>query len=391
MSRGKKLAFAAVTLIVVLGAVEAVAQAVWLWLESRALAQTTKDGEAILRNDAINFLKVADGHYGYVLKPGFSRGGLVVNAQGFAQREPVAVERRPGTLRVIAMGESTTQGHDVDTGNYPVYLRKLLKADGRGPSDVEVVNAGVAGWVSDQIALRAERELAAYRPDVVILYMGWNDFQSYDPYGPPVSESYFQTAYGGARQVSDKLGLKSVELLSAAVSAARVRWTMPPAPRAAKAEPGSLTETYKFFVVSLDRIVRAYRANDPGVKIAICTLVGRWPLETREEYAGQANGRTWWMKQHELTSEQAASALARFNELIREYARSHGLTLIDAAAVFAALDRARLQWDFAHMHAEGYELLAGVMYRRLLETGAVQGERDGRLEALAAKYARPGG
>lgn len=125
--------------------------------------------------------------------------------------------------------------------------------------------------------------------------------------------------------------------------------------------------------------------------IAISTLVGRWPQGTREEYTEKANGRTWWMKQHDLLPTQAAASLDRFNDLVRDYARTHGLILIDAAEVFSVLDRARLQWDFAHMHAEGYELLAEVIYRRLQETAAVRGERSGRLEALMAKYARRDG
>lgn len=390
MSRGKKLAFAAFTVVAVLGTTEVVAQVVWRWLESRAFATTTRRGEAVLRNDAINFIKVADGHYGYTLKPGFTRGGLVVNDHGFAQREKVALERSPGTLRLIAMGESTTQGHDVDTGNYPTYLRQLLKMKGRGFSSAEVLNAGVAGWVSDQIALRAQRELAAYKPDIVILYVGWNDFQSYDPYGPPPRESFFQTAYG-ARQVSDKLGLKSIELMSAAVSAARTRWMKPRVRITDRGQPAPVRETYRFFLGNLDRIVAAYQSNDPHVKVAICTLVGRWPQGTWAEYAEKANGRTWWMKHHELPPTEAAAALDRFNDMVRQYAGNHGLLLIDAAEGFATLDRARLQWDFAHMHADGYELLAEIMYRKLLETGAVQGERSGRLKVLTAKYARHDG
>jgi lysophospholipase L1-like esterase len=390
MGRGRKLFFAALTVVLALGLLEGLAQLVWRGLEWRAFARTTKKGEAILRNDTINFMKIADGRYGYVLRPGFSRGGVVVNDQGFAQREPVERDRPSGRLRLIAMGESTTQGHDADTGSYPTYLRKLLSASGPGGTSVEVLNAGVAGWVSDQVALRAERELAAYRPDVVVLYVGWNDFQSYDPYGPAPRTSYFQTAYGGS-QIPDALGLKSMQLLSAAVAAARQRWRPSPAAIAGPVAPVSAPETYRFFLASLDRIVAAYRANGASVQVALCTLVGRWPQGTRAEYRDQANGQTWWMKQHDLDPAQAAAALDRFNALIRAYARDHGLLLIDAARAFASLDRARLQWDFAHMHPDGYELLAEVIHRALVDGGAVPGARSPRLEALTAKYARADG
>ena len=68
------------------------------------------------------------------------------------------------------MGESTTQGHSTDVGNYPVYLKATLEQRARGYAAVEIINAGVSGWTSDQLALRAERQLAAYRPDIVVLY-----------------------------------------------------------------------------------------------------------------------------------------------------------------------------------------------------------------------------
>jgi lysophospholipase L1-like esterase len=386
MSRGKKLLFAAVTVVIVLSAVEGVARVVWWLLESRALARTVRRGEAVLRNDAINFMKVADGRYGYMLRPGFFRGGAVVNDQGFAQRETVDRSRKAGSLRLIAMGESTTQGHDVDTGNYPAYLRRLVRNGARGVSETEVVNAGVAGWVSDQVALRAEWQMAEYRPDIVVLYLGWNDFQSYDPYGPKAAESYFNAVYGPSR-VRDRLDLRSLELLSGVVAAARIRMAKPSGVERERPGPVTSAEIYRFFVASLDRIAHAFRTSNPGVTIAVCTLVGRWPQGTLEEYEDKANGRTWWMKHRGLTPVQAAAALGRFNDLLREYARGHGLVLIDAASTFDHLDRARLQWDFAHMHAEGYELLAEIIYRDLVQTGALAGERSSRLDVLSAQYA----
>jgi lysophospholipase L1-like esterase len=387
MKLHKKLLFALITVVIVLGTIEGLAQVVWLWLESRALARTVRRGEAVLRNDAINFVKIAHRRYGYMLRPGVSRGGLVVNDQGFAQREVVELGREAGTLRLIAMGESTTQGHDVDTGNYPVYLRRLLKSRGRGFSQADVVNAGVSGWVSDQAALRAEFELSDYRPDIVLLYLGWNDFQSYDPYGPQSRESYFDAVYG-QNHVRNRLGSRAIELLSGVVTAVRGRGIERGAVEHAGTGETAPSEIYRFFLISLDRIVTAYRMSTPRVKIAICTLVGRWPYGTLEEYEEKSNGRTWWMKHHGLTPVQAAAALDRFNALIREYARKRDLIMIDAAKAFDGVDRARLQWDFAHLHAAGYELLAEVMYRGLVEAGAVHGERSSRLEALTAEYAR---
>lgn len=67
------------------------------------------------------------------------------------------------------------------------------------------------------------------------------------------------------------------------------------------------------------------------------------------------------MKHRNLTRGDAAERLRRFNALIRQYAAQRALTLVDAEAAFDGLDRGRLQWDFAHMTFEGYELLAETM------------------------------
>ena len=82
--------------------------------------------------------------------------------------------------------------------------------------------------------------------------------------------------------------------------------------------------------------------------------------------------------------------LARFNDLIRDYAESRDLLLIDAAAAFSTLDRAMLQTDFAHLSAEGYELLAEVIYAGLRRGGYVRGETSPRFAELRDKY-RAGG
>jgi hypothetical protein len=135
----------------------------------------------------------------------------------------------------------------------------------------------------------------------------------------------------------------------------------------------------------MDRIVSGFRNRDSNVRLAVCTLIGRWPYGTEAEFkSGQ--GATWWMKSHGLSPVQAAAALDRFNGVIREYAKSRGLLLIDAENSFSGLDRGKLQWDFAHLTPEGYELLAEVIYDGLRSAGVVKGEPSSRLEQLLHKY-----
>ena len=70
------------------------------------------------------------------------------------------------------MGDSCTQFSD-----YPARTMRQLRADGlRG-----FMNAGVAGWSSQQGVWQMTRDIAPLRPRVVTLYYGWNDHWAGDP------------------------------------------------------------------------------------------------------------------------------------------------------------------------------------------------------------------
>ena len=86
-----------------LAAAELTSQLVWHWIEVRAFATR----QATLANNAINFMLQADALYGYTLKPG-EYTSVVVNGDGFAQRDRVPLPRPDDVLRLTALGESTS-------------------------------------------------------------------------------------------------------------------------------------------------------------------------------------------------------------------------------------------------------------------------------------------
>lgn len=385
MSTRRKFLYACLTTAVFALALEGAARLIWMRLEARAFRRRQARGEEILRHDAVNFLRVAHGVYGYTLRPNSQQGDVFINGQGFHQRDTVPIARRAGFPRVICLGESTTFGSSVDN-NYPSYLRHILEASGRGYQGYEVINAGVPGWVSDQLALRAEHELAAYKPDAVILYVGWNDFQSYDPTAShPPTISYFELEYGRSiwKQYATSW-LKSVALASAwyhsRTLSARELHDAAIGPH----EPNPPAECYRFLLADLDRMGAAFRKTNPGVRIFLCTLVCRWPHGSIREWAHTPG--IWWMMQHHVLPEEGWSYLPVLNNQLRGFARGRNLPLIDAAAAFENLDRARLLWDWAHMRAEGYELLAWTMYDGLRREGVVEGDAGARESELLAKY-----
>jgi lysophospholipase L1-like esterase len=181
--------------------------------------------------------------------------------------------------------------------------------------------------------------------------------------------------------------LKSLILFSAAYSAL-VGTTVDRRTVTSAVSSSKSKETYRFYLENIERIIQAYRRANQSVAIAICTLASRWPQGTRQQFDEQ-NGHVWWMETRRLGPNDAASSLETFNDLIRDFARSHGVLLIDIASVFENLDRESLFGDFAHMHPEGYELLAEALYETLRRNKAIDGSQSPRREKLLRKYRLP--
>jgi hypothetical protein len=94
----RKLAFTALTVALVFGLIEGTARLAWWWLEQRSFQRQESAGQEILRNDSTNFMKVADGVYGYTMKPNLENHAVSINAAGFHQKDNIPVERTPGVF-----------------------------------------------------------------------------------------------------------------------------------------------------------------------------------------------------------------------------------------------------------------------------------------------------
>ncbi len=86
---------------------------------------------------------------------------------------------KPGRLRVVALGDSSTFGWGVEDGEtYPARLEAVLdrdEASSRDAGDWEVLNLGVPGYSSFQGRVMLEREALPLAPDVVTFSYLAND------------------------------------------------------------------------------------------------------------------------------------------------------------------------------------------------------------------------
>ena len=90
------------------------------------------------------------------------------NALGLRDDRPLA-SKKPGTFRVLALGDSMTYGMGVEReAAFPALLESQL-AKRLAPREVEVVNAGVPCWGQWEETAFLEHRAGALTPDLVLL------------------------------------------------------------------------------------------------------------------------------------------------------------------------------------------------------------------------------
>lgn len=91
------------------------------------------------------------------------------NSAGMRDREH-ALEKPPGVFRVLVLGDSFMEAVQVPfESSLPAILERDLAA--RTGMRVEVINAGVSGWGTDDALRFLERYGLAYAPDLVVVAM----------------------------------------------------------------------------------------------------------------------------------------------------------------------------------------------------------------------------
>ncbi|MEP7242411.1 MAG: SGNH/GDSL hydrolase family protein [Gammaproteobacteria bacterium] len=103
-------------------------------------------------------------------------GWFRINSLGFRGRE-VSVRKKPGTLRILCIGGSTT----FDTGAVGRDLPwpEVLEVDLRrrlGVQDLEVLNLGIPGATSLDSLIDLEMRGLDLQPDLLVVYQAQNDF-----------------------------------------------------------------------------------------------------------------------------------------------------------------------------------------------------------------------
>jgi lysophospholipase L1-like esterase len=178
--RGRRLLFGAITVLMVLLAIEVGARALLaLRVGPDVLLYglaPTRDHHTVAMHDDLRpgYSKYFPNQRRVDFDPDTGETFAVgINRHGF-RGEDFEIGKAPGVLRVVALGASSTFGyHSRDDETWPVRLEEELA--GRCDAPVEVINLGIPHLMSEQIVALYRSEGRPLRPDVVLFYEGVND------------------------------------------------------------------------------------------------------------------------------------------------------------------------------------------------------------------------
>jgi lysophospholipase L1-like esterase len=141
---------------------------------------------------------------------------FVTNSRGFRNTAEVAYEKPAGTLRVLSLGDSHTQGYEVRQGaTFTAVAERMLAAR---LIRAEAINAGVSGWSTAEALAFLENEGVRYRPDAVVLGFYANDFED------NLKAGLFALGPDGALAEKKHEHIPGVKIQNALYSLAPVRW-----------------------------------------------------------------------------------------------------------------------------------------------------------------------
>lgn len=282
-----------------------------------------------------------------------------INRHGF-RGEDFEIEKRPGVVRVVTLGASSTFGyHDREDETYPYYLEQRLR-DRCAGIDVEVINLGIPHMTAEQILALFVAEALPMDPDIVTFYEGINDASATNPGGaaPPEALSLYKRLSRYVRQRSLLLKFVHGTMQESRFSEAQIR-AHEEKQRAA-------------FVTNLTRILDESRKR--GIRFVVSTQQAKSGLVPDPEISAVPYAEEIDRIRAKLAGDGWLSAMEMFLLThsglmadLRDWASRNGVPLADG---IAALDRDRDQLtSWVHLKPKGNELLADALADAILTQG----------------------
>jgi lysophospholipase L1-like esterase len=250
-----------------------------------------------------------------------------INSHGFRAKE-FKIEKPKGIYRIICIGASTTFQGTTNETTYPALLEKILNK--KYPNmHFEVLNFGISGSHSDFWVSRFA-DLFKFQPDMIIQYNAVNDITG-----------LFLSKQNNPCTDKNKL------LLLKALHASFLYQKLFPL------NPASMDNCFRLTFQNFNRI--ALEAKSKGVEYVVGTFAAPDYSKADESVKAYLNYHvqtTWGRAKYYSTY---YNLLARFNHLLRDYARQVNMNLV---YVDTSVTDPDLFTDMCHMNSKGIEKMA---------------------------------
>ncbi|HOD66329.1 MAG TPA: SGNH/GDSL hydrolase family protein [candidate division Zixibacteria bacterium] len=262
----RRLMYAAVTTVVLLGLIEGGARLLTSQLDSHAMPAGGIGWQAVFFRSLFTWNE-PDPDLLWRFRPNLHNPLIRTNSRGLIADE-VPYARPAGTLRVMVLGDSSPVGLGLKdrTFAFPEVLTRLLAAALDPDVRVEMINASVTGYTSEQLARLYERELLRYEPDYVVVYCGNNDAS--------VSGSWSDLDLLRSQRAA---GLRRLLARSAAYRLLRDLLVRPVRDRGALGAPLVPRVSPERYAANLERIIRACRDDRTRVVLVAPPQRYLWP------------------------------------------------------------------------------------------------------------------
>jgi len=277
--------------------------------------------------------------------------------------DPYLLEKQPDTIRIVALGGSTTQ-NIIGGPDYPRSLQKMLKE--RHPDkNIEVINLGMSAYATPHSLILLELDVLSWSPDFVILSHNANDllatyFKDFTfDYSNKYAHPFYYANYGAQFSLPNQI-LQWSHFYWFLRGKIINTWTYHTDFRRESYGPEPPQVSQEVFRRNLETFAAIAQSN--GIHV----LFGTQPLEPSKEYWERHMGFKHFSRFYDAViyplHEEFVSHHRRFNEIIREVAREMKATLVDNT-----FSDQKYFVDFVHNTPEGIEKLAE-NYFYVLET-----------------------
>ena len=277
-----------------------------------------------------------------------------INSRGFVGQE---FDETPpaGTTRIIAVGDSCTFTLGLWEMAYPAVAERILNGQDV-PGRIEYINAGIEGYSSDFALARIREELLQYKPQIVTIYIGWNDLMKQNPDGHAATEGRSVMA----QIMNESYLVRAYSKLIFVVLRPRIF-----RPRV-EADEAGLRAYDQYVPKRYERNLRMMisELRGKGIQVILFTLP---TVVERGLTVDDLKKRGVFFPYYagSFSIDRLLSLHAAYNRTIRNVGREEQVPVVDLDEQFKKLDVRPLFWDTMHPSRRGNAVIAESAARQI--------------------------